>query len=281
MPVRFEEKSHRYISHKGYDYISVTTLIKQYTPPFDADYWSAYKALKEVLTANGVWDKYRIEHGWENVVTIARRDKNFKYRKEVIARKRELLSEWEDKKNDAAEAGTRFHKSAEDSTRKAMVWEEDSTIPILGSYDLIGTSKTTKKLENGLLTELLLYDDELEIAGQADWVLVKDGEVYIKDYKTSKEIKMKSFADEVLLHPLEEFPNCNFYTYAIQLSLYAYMLEKAGYKISRLNLEHVDRSTFTTIATHPVKYHKDAVIKLLNHYSASRKKTSGTIKVLS
>jgi glutamate mutase epsilon subunit len=278
MPVHFEEKSHRYISHKGYDYISVTTLIKKYTPPFDADYWSAYKAIKEVLTSHGVWDAYRIEHGWENVVTIARADKDFKYRKEVVARKKQLLAEWEEKKNDAAEAGTSFHKLAEHHTKKSLVWEEDESIPVLGSHDLIGTTRMGNKLENGLLTELLLYDDELEIAGQADWVLVMDGTVHIKDYKTSKEIKTKAFGEEVLLHPLEEFPNCNFYTYGVQLSLYAFILERLGYKIGKLSLEHIDRSTFETIASYPVKYHREAVIKLVNHYCAGRKKTTGTIK---
>jgi hypothetical protein len=273
MPVRFEEASHRYVSHKGYDYISVTTLIKQYTPPFDEDFWSAYKALERVLTPLGLWADYkRNAGGWENVVAVARADKAFPYRKEVIQAKRDILAEWHDTKTDAAAAGTMFHKSQEKTVIAGGSYIDDDTIPVLtGKVDLFNEAKH-KKIENGLLTELLVYDDDFEVAGQADWVLVRDGVVHIKDYKTSKEIKMKAFQDEVLLHPLGMFPNCNFYTYSIQLSLYAFILERIGYKIGMLSIEHVDRGTFDTIAVHPVGYHRDAVINLLTDYSAKRKK---------
>lgn len=273
MPVVFDEASHRYTCHKGYDYISVTTLIKQYTPPFDADFWSAYKALKEVLTAKGEWRAYLDKvGGWENVVAAARMDKGFKYKKDVVARKKEFLKEWDENRDNAAKAGTKFHKAREAETKKDLLFD-DTFIPVIGGDDVLSLNRLSgKKITDGLCTEMLLYDDELEIAGQADWVLLKDGEVFIKDYKTSKEIKMKPFGEEVLLHPLESFPNCNFYIYSIQLSLYAFILERAGYKISRLTIEHIDRSTFETIATYPTKYHREAVIKLLTHYCASREK---------
>lgn len=279
MPVVFDEASHRYTSHKGYDYVSVTTLIKQYTPPFDADFWSAYKALKDVLTDKGEWRAYLDKvGGWENVVLAARMDKAFKYKKEVVVRKKEYLRDWDENRDKAARAGTKFHKAREAETKKDLVFD-DTFIPVIADIDLLGLNELARKagkpkIEDGLCTELLLYDDELEIAGQADWVLLKDGEVFIKDYKTSKEIKMKPFAEEVLLHPLETFPNCNFYVYSIQLSLYAFILERAGYKISRLTIEHIDRSTFETIATYPAEYHRKAVIKLLTHYCASREKKS-------
>lgn len=279
MPVVFDEASHRYTSHKGHEYISVTSLIKQYTPPFDADFWAAYKALKDVLTAKGEWREYLDKvGGWENVVAAARMDKTFLHKKEVSVRKKEYLAEWDENRDKAARAGTKFHKAREEETKKDLVFD-DTFIPVIGEIDLLQVNETSRKIglpkiTDGLCTELLLYDDELEVAGQADWVLLKDGEVFIKDYKTSKEIKMKPFGEEVLLHPLETFPNCNFYIYSIQLSLYAFILERAGYKISRLTIEHIDRSTFETIATYPAEYHRDAVIKLLTHYSASREKKS-------
>jgi hypothetical protein len=273
MPVRFEESTHRYISHKGYDYISVTTLIKQYTPVFDEDFWSAYKALERVLTPLGLWVDYkRNAGGWENVVAFARADKAFPYRKEVIQAKKDILAEWKETKVSAATAGTAFHKLRERQVNSVGSYIDDDSIPIISGIDIFAVAKHTK-IDNGLLTEMLLYDDELEVAGQADWVLVKDGEVHIKDYKTSKEIKKKAFQDDVLLHPLGNVPNCNFYIYSIQLSLYAFILERLGYKIGRLSIEHIDRGTFDTIGIYPVEYHRDAVIDLLTDYSAKRKKS--------
>jgi len=277
MPVVFDEASHRYTNEKGHEYISVTTLIKQYTPPFDSDFWSAYKALKDILSDKGEWKSYLAKvGGWENAVLAARMDKEFKYKKEVIVRKKEYLREWDENRDNAAKAGTKFHKSREEETNKDVLFD-DTFIPVIGSFDVLAHNEVASrsgkhKIANGLCTELLLYDDEFEIAGQADWVLIKEGEIFIKDYKTSKEIKMKPFAEEVLLHPLEAFPNCNFFTYSIQLSLYAYILERAGYEISRLTIEHIDRSTFKTIATYHTEYYRDEVIKLLSHYSANKEK---------
>jgi hypothetical protein len=78
MPVVFDEPSHTYTAHTGERYISATTLIKKYTPPFDEDYWSAYKAIQEVLQEKFEWDDYkRRVGGWENVVPVTRANKEF------------------------------------------------------------------------------------------------------------------------------------------------------------------------------------------------------------
>ena len=48
--VEFYEDTHEYINKKtNAKYVSVTTLIHEYTQPFDEEFWSAYKAFESIL----------------------------------------------------------------------------------------------------------------------------------------------------------------------------------------------------------------------------------------
>ena len=48
--VAFSEETHTYWNVDDNEkYISVTTLIHQFTQPFDKDFWSAYKTLEKLL----------------------------------------------------------------------------------------------------------------------------------------------------------------------------------------------------------------------------------------
>lgn len=266
MPVTFDESAHRYTSHKGEVYTSVTTLIKKFTPPFDADYWSAYKALKAVLSKTGEWDSYkRKAGGWENVVVFARSvDKDFKYRKEVVEEKKRLLSEWEQTKETALVKGTEYHKMKEKRVKENVVYGPDmKEVSVLSGIDLLSAQDFEA---DGLYPELILYNDSWNIAGQADWVMKNGKTVHIKDYKTSKEIAKTAFQNQSLLPPVSHVPNCNYYTYSLQLSLYALMLEEHGYKIGNLAIEHVDKETFETIEMYPIEYMKKEAKDIVKHH---------------
>ena len=95
--------------------------------------------------------------------------------------------------------------------------------------------------------------------------------VHIKDYKTSKEISKTPFQDQMMLSPVSHLPNANFYTYSLQLSLYARMLEEFGYKVGNLAIEHVDKETFDTIEMYPIEYLKKEATDIIKHYVKSRK----------
>jgi hypothetical protein len=272
MPVTFHEEEHKYTSHLGETYISVTTLIKKYTPPFDADYWSAYKALQAVLSRHGIWDQYkRKAGGWENVVVYVRNvDKDFKYKAEVIKEKKLILQSWEDTKEDALSKGTILHKLKEDGVKEKIVYTPELTeVTVCSDVDILAAQDFDN---DGLYPELVLYNDVWGIAGQADWVMKRKKRVDIKDYKTSKEIKREAFRDEKLLGPLCHLPNANYYTYAIQLSLYARMLEERGYEVGTLSIEHIDKNTQKTIGMYPVDYYRKEVDELIKDHVKKRKK---------
>jgi ATP-dependent exoDNAse (exonuclease V) beta subunit len=180
----------------------------------------------------------------------------------VSARKKEILARWETNRIDAAAKGTRYHKSREEQTVQLPLFD-----------DGMQEAKITKKHifdgpfdEPTLFPEALLWDDKLKVAGTADWVLVLGDTVHIRDYKTSGEITKTSFQGETLLHPVTTLLNCNFSTYSLQLSLYAYILERRGYKIGTLAIEHVNRETFEHICNHEVQYLRNEIIALLKHH---------------
>lgn len=265
MGVTFDEKAHKYTSTSGEEYISVTTLIKRYVPPFDSHYWSTYKAVKEVMIRKGEWATYKANcGGWENVVAFVRMDKKFPYRTEVMEVKQRLLKEWADNARDSAAKGTAFHKKKEASDRS------DGLTTYRGKQHAVHSGDPLKARgfddREGLFPELLIYDDELKVAGTSDWVLRESGVVHIKDYKTSKTIDKMGFMDTTLLHPVNDVLNANFYVYTLQLSLYAYMLERKGYTIGDLSLDHIDKETHKLIDNYPTVYYKDQIIKLLDDW---------------
>lgn len=268
MPVTFEASTHTYTSHKGSPYISVTSLIKLYVPPFDRHYWSTYKAMKAVLESKGEWANYKRRcGGWENVVTYVREvDKSFVYRKEVMDKKREIMAGWTVTADEAAQVGTDFHKARELAATTA-----GSLIVNAREFKVIPEGRFEAVMADGLYSELLLWDDELEIAGRTDQVFKTGNEISIRDFKTSKNIEAKAFMESTLLYPLTAIPNANLFIYSLQLSLYAYIMERKGFRVSTLEIEHVDKSTGKTLEIHRAQYMKTEIEQLIAHWNEDKR----------
>ena len=84
------------------------------------------------------------------------------------------------------------------------------------------------------------------ICGQSDLVEVVNGKVNIIDYKTNKEIKKESYVDwegvsDKLTEPLSNLDDCNFNHYALQLSIYMYIILKHNPKLKpgKMFIHHV------------------------------------------
>ena len=77
--------------------------------------------------------------------------------------------------------------------------------------------------------EMIIFSVGLGLAGQIDCVAKNlKGEIVIIDWKNVKELKLEN-AWEQGFSPLEHLDNCNMNHYALQLSLYHYILESEGY----------------------------------------------------
>lgn len=275
MSVTFYPNNHTYLNEQGQKYISVTTLIKKYTPPFDEDYWSSYKALKDVLEGADLWDVYKQRAGgWEMVLDYCRKLKNFPYRDAIIQRKKYYIVTWKQKGEEARDKGTAFHAAAEAALLgTTFITESKKEASVISGGDLIEKQEFKT---NTLYPELLIYNHRFRLAGQADWVLKEGDTIHIKDYKTSKEIVTSAFRNETLLHPIGHVPNANYHTYSLQLSIYAWMLENKGFKVGKLSIEHIINEEERKL--YPVKYMRDEVVALLKHYEKERKKENKAIK---
>ena len=92
----------------------------------------------------------------------------------------------------------------------------------------------------------MVYLKSVGICGQSDLVEIVNGKVNIIDYKTNKEIKTESYTDwegksDKLSPPLDNLDDCNFNHYALQLSIYMYIILKHNPKLKpgRIFIHHI------------------------------------------
>lgn len=276
--VIYSDKDHIYISKKdNKKYTSVTQLIHEYVQPFDSAFWSAYKAcesllssedfypLKQCLLKNKLWNNKYLETYSIDIT-------------EFENKRSEILQSYEDKKNTACERGTNIHAQLEDA-----FYRKDKKV--ITKY-VGGVSFNLKKgyysldLDRAIYPEFLLsydFDEYLKIAGQVDLLIKDDNEITIIDWKSNSKIDLESYFDrntkkrQMMKFPLDNIQDCNFYHYSLQLSLYAYLLQKINpkFKIKKLAIVHFDHAGNET--EYQCSYLKEDVIRLLLHYRRSQK----------
>lgn len=103
-----------------------------------------------------------------------------------------------------------------------------------------------QRLTEGVYPEHFVYLKSAGVCGQADRVEVIRNTIDLYDYKTNKEIKKESYRNwegvsQRMLTPLEHLDDCNYYHYALQLSLYMYIMIKhnPNLKPGKLILHHI------------------------------------------
>jgi ATP-dependent exoDNAse (exonuclease V) beta subunit len=110
--------------------------------------------------------------------------------------------------------------------------------------------------------EYIVYDTDLQLAGQIDLLVEhpKTKVVDLIDYKTNAEIKKTGYNNATMKPPLSALPDCSYYKYMLQLSMYAYMLEKRGYTIGDLILVHLKEDA---VKSYTMKYDKESILKII------------------
>lgn len=272
----FNEAQHIYFHAKDNKkkYISVTTLIHKFEPPFDKDFWSGYKALEQLVNPE-YWGMMRQE-------LLAKKKLNLKMLPaygvtidDFNAVQQNILDSWQLENLASTERGSKIHADLEHSFYSQKDNISLQKFGLGGSFSCV-EGMTELTLDNGVYPEYLISyespDNKLRIAGQID-LLVKEGNQFsIVDWKTNKQIKTKSYFDkktktsEKLKYPLGNLDNCNYNVYNMQLSTYAWMIEQLHpeLKCKELVLVHFDHQNNMT--TYQMKYLKSEVEKMLEFW---------------
>lgn len=220
MALIFKPENHEYKSIDSNDnilWISATKLVECFKQKFDAD----KQAIKSSKNKKSKWygiDPEVIKQIWLNEGTRANT------------------------------LGTFYHNQREvDLVSCETIERNGIQIPIIKPIYNDGIKHAPdQRLTEGIYPEHFVYLKSAGICGQSDRVEVVKDYVDIIDYKTNKEIKKESFKNwegisQKMTGPLAHLDDCNYYHYAIQLSLYLYIILKHNPRLKpgKLTLHHI------------------------------------------
>ena len=147
----------------------------------------------------------------------------------------EVIEMWERKGKESRDLGTAMHKKIENYYQGIDSANDDA-------FNLFRIFANNIKLVP-YRTEWAVYDWEYKLAGTIDFVDYQNGEYTVYDRKRSDKIiangmpiKTNKYGEKGN-YPLEHIDNSPYYHYALQLSLYKFILERNyGIKIDKLRL---------------------------------------------
>lgn len=274
--IAFVEETHKYfdVTNPEAKFTSVTTMIHEYTQPFDKDFWSAYKALEKLLPKD-VWNvekksllnSKKFDKVLLDLHSISENDFN--------REQQGILDEWDNENRKSCERGTKIHADLENSFYQKKKDIDISKFEIGGRFEC-RKDYSELDIENGVYPEYLISrvseDGKLRIAGQIDLLVKKGNKIIIADWKTNKKIETKSFFNNKtktsvkMKFPLNNLDDVNYWHYTLQLSTYAWMIQKLNpeFEIEDLVLVHFDHNDNMTVYHLP--YLKTEVVKMLNHF---------------
>ena len=274
--IAFIEETHKYFDVTNPDavFTSVTTMIHEYTQPFDKEFWSAYKALEKLLPK----DWWNVEK--KSLLNTKKFDKSILEMHSISEsdfnrEQQAILDEWDNENRKSCDRGTRIHSDLENSF---YVKKKDIS---LSKFEIGGKFECRKDysdldIENCVYPEYLISrvseDGKLRIAGQIDLLVKKGNKITIADWKTNKKIETKSYFNTKtktsvkMKFPLNNLDDVNYWHYTLQLSTYAWMIQKLNpeFEIEDLVLVHFDHNDNMTVYHLP--YLKDEVVRMLNHF---------------
>lgn len=273
----FDEGPHRYTDDNGNEYLSVTTLIGDYYPKFDAKKWAHKKAMEQGKSEAAI------------------------------------MREWDRIKNEACERGTRQHNGLENAIKSVSKFknaiqylvqvESGRCITVADIPNLIPVPLNIEEFKEAtnnkypeiyrvfdyytnkgyvIYSEIGAYLIDYLVSGTIDILCIKEDNFVILDWKTNRDglvfesgyfkkdkttipnqlTKEWVRKNDKMLPPLQSLPDCNGYHYTMQLSLYALMVEMIlGLPCVGLGLCHIGSAWVLNAYGQPLRdetgYHVD------------------------
>lgn len=208
MKLIFKNSTHSYTSEDNTSWKSVTTITGNFKQPFDSD----AIALKSSKNKKGKWYGMSVS---------------------------DIQKAWKKESDRSLELGNWYHNLKEKEILGLdFVVMEDSILDIVPpKYEEDIKIAPDQVITNGVYPEHMVYLKSAGICGQSDLVTVCNNKINITDYKTGKEIKKESFKSwdgisQKMLQPLNHLDDCNYNHYALQLSIYMYIMLKHNPSLS-------------------------------------------------
>jgi len=197
LEITFREAEHTYTDGTGRLYTSVTTLVKEAFPQFDAERAARTKEEKTGVPAD------------------------------------EWIRRWAETAEAAAASGTRMHENCE---RQILGQKENLNQPVNDEERLRFRAawREVSRMQrefSSLKPEMVVFSPRFGVSGSIDCLAMsQDGGFTIIDWKVVKEIRYEGFKGRTGTHPATTgLQDSNYYHYALQLSTYEQILRLEGY----------------------------------------------------
>lgn len=221
----FNESEHSYINADGVQYKGMTTFLKDFYSPFNAEETARYKAIKEVLSdvdlkklKKFITSKLSVDsrQAWSKVHLFYEKlcNKSESLNENLTSKKQEFLDLWDKNSRDG---------SIEHDLREKHIIENGITWN--GKYYPY-KNKTILDITKDdvcVIPEIMVWNHKKELCGLIDLPIFDNGIIHILDYKTNKKIEKSAFMNKKMFGPFRNHPDCNFYKYSAQLHGYMKM----------------------------------------------------------
>lgn len=225
--LKFTHENHKYTSEDNIDWTSVTSFISNFKQPFEAD------RIAEKCSTNK-------KSKWYGMTPD------------------EIKLAWKAEAKRATDLGTWYHNQREkDLCSINSIERHGAKLSIYKPIEENGIKfSPDQRLTDGVYPEHMVYLKSARLCGQSDLVEVINGEVFITDYKTNKEIKSEGFTNwegvtQKMQPPVSHLDDCNLMHYALQLSMYMFIILKhnpklkpGGLTIHHIIFEEADKDKF-------------------------------------
>jgi len=195
--ITFTFDTHNYSTPTIPHFTSGTTLVKHFFEPFNAPEVAARCAAKRGVSTES------------------------------------LLAEWEAKRNESSTCGTRTHETAEallqNLTPPHSPRHDRERAMFAAAYDAVHGLRAQGFVFSE--AEKIVFSEGWVIAGMIDLTMYHPGTgvAWILDWKTNESIEWTDPYKKKGLGCLSHLPDCNAVHYALQLSLYQWLLVTEGY----------------------------------------------------
>jgi hypothetical protein len=241
--VWLEPVEHKYY-HKqtGESFKSVTTVLSMLEPHFDSEA-VAY--------------------------AISQQSDDVKKPEYVGMTKEQILEEWERINREANEYGTEVHEILERYLLADRIYIPKSDY----EREIITKFQDVDDMTGTIYPEAVLFSKKYKICGTADMVEDCGDYINIWDIKTNKKLNYISKYNQWLNKPVSHLSDCQFNVYALQLSIYAYMIQmQTKKKIGRMALYYLNPEKDYKFEVIPLNYMGKEAKDVLDYWLEIQKK---------